>query len=194
MAAGTRVRQCADFCGQPVQRRQSGRASSRATRPGTPDRHTIFAIERRIQNTGTRGACRSCAMNLAWHIFRKDWRILWPLAVATMLLQVLVMMVIRHSTPFPMTDGTSAVAALLTFALVISMTLLIVLTVQQEAIPSIHQDWLTRPVARGDLLLAKLLALLLLVHGPIVTVNVLQGLAEGFPLGSVLHATLNSNF
>lgn len=133
-------------------------------------------------------------MNLAWHIFRKDWRILWPLAVATMLLQVLVMMVIRHSTPFPMTDGTSAVAALLTFALVISMTLLIVLTVQQEAIPSIHQDWLTRPVARGDLLLAKLLALLLLVHGPIVTVNVLQGLAEGFPLGSVLHATLNSNF
>jgi len=133
-------------------------------------------------------------MNLAWHIFRKDWRILWPLAAATMLLQVLVMMAIRHATPFPLTDGTSAIAALLTFALVISMTLLIVLTVQQEAIPSINQDWLTRPVARGDLLLGKLFALVLLVHGPIVAVSVLQGLAEGFPLLPVLHATLNSNF
>lgn len=131
---------------------------------------------------------------LAWHIFRKDWRLMWPLAVGVAVTQVLIMAVIRHSEPFPMPEAKSAVAALLTFGLAVGMTLLILLTVQQEAIPSIDQDWLTRPVKRGDLLGAKLLALLLLVHGPIVLVNVAQGLAEGFTRGSVLLASLDSNF
>src|SRR5882757_4236632 len=132
--------------------------------------------------------------NLGWHIFRKDWRLMWPLAVATALIQVLVMAVIHHSEPFPMPESKSVVAALLTFGLAISMTLLIVLTVQQEAVPSVNQDWLTRPVVRLDLLIGKLLTIVLLVHGPIVVVDVLEGLAEGFPLGPVLHATLDSNF
>lgn len=118
---------------------------------------------------------------------------MWPLAVATALIQVLVMAVIHHSDPFSLPQSKSVVAALLTFGLAISMTLLIVLTVQQEAIPSVNQDWLTRPVVRRDLLVGKLVTLVLLVHGPIVVVDVLEGLAEGFPLGSVLRATLNSN-
>jgi len=132
--------------------------------------------------------------NLAWHIFRKDWRLMWPLAVATAVLQVVVLVVSHHSDPFPMPESKSVVAALLTFALAVTMTLLIVLTVQQEAVSSVNQDWLSRPVARRDLLIGKLLTVVLLVHGPIVVVDILQGLAEGFPFGPVLHATLNSNF
>ena len=131
---------------------------------------------------------------LVWHIFRKDWRLLWPLAVATAATQALLMVLIRHSEPFPMRESLSAVAALVTLGLAIGMTLLIVLSIQHEAIPSINQDWLVRPVKRRDLLLGKLLSLVLLVHGPIVAVHVVQGLAEGFPPGSVLHATLVSNF
>ncbi|MBS0418462.1 MAG: hypothetical protein JSR66_12170 [Proteobacteria bacterium] len=131
---------------------------------------------------------------LAWHIFRKDWRLMWPLAVATALLQVVVMAVIHHSEPFPMSESKSVVAALLTLALAVTMTLLIVLTVQQEAIPSVNQDWLSRPVARRDLLIGKLLTVVLLVHGPIVLMDILQGLSEGFAPGPVLHATVVSNF
>lgn len=131
---------------------------------------------------------------LSWHIFRKDWRLMWPLAVATALLQVVITAVIRHSEPFPLPEAKSVIASLLTLGLAISMTLLILLTIQQEAIPSINQDWLTRPVKRRDLLLGKLFTLALLIHGPIVLVDILHGLAEGFTPGSVIHATLVSNF
>ena len=132
--------------------------------------------------------------SLSWHIFRKDWRLMWPLAVATALLQVMIMAVIRHSEPFPMPEAKSVIASLLTLGLAISMTLLILLTIQQDAIPSINQDWLTRPVKRRDLLLGKLFTIALLIHGPIVVANILQGLAEGFAPGPVIHATLVSNF
>ena len=73
--------------------------------------------------------------SLAWHIFRKDWRLMWPLAVATALIQVLVMAVIHHSDPFSLPQSKSVVAALLTFGLAISMTLLIVLTVSRKPSP-----------------------------------------------------------
>ena len=131
---------------------------------------------------------------MSWHIFRKDWRLMWPLAVATAVTQVLVALVIRHTEPFPMRNDLSALAALLTFGLAVGMTLLIVLTIQQEAIPSVNQDWLVRPVKSRDLLLGKLFTVVLLIHGPIIAVHLLQGVAEGFPFGSVLHATLVSNF
>jgi hypothetical protein len=132
--------------------------------------------------------------SLSWHIFRKDWRLMWPLAVATALLQLMIMAVIRHSEPFPMPEAKSIIASLLTLGLAISMTLLILLTIQQEAIPSTNQDWLTRPVKRSDLLLGKLFTIVLLVHGPIVVADILRGLTEGFAPGAVIHATLVSNF
>ncbi len=81
-----------------------------------------------------------------------------------------------------MRDGSSALAAFLTFGLVVGMTLLILLTIQQEAPPSFNQDWLVRPIKRRDLLLGKLLTVALLIHGPIIVVHVLQGMAEGFRL------------
>jgi hypothetical protein len=130
---------------------------------------------------------------MAWHIFRKDWRLLWPLATGVALLQVLIVAIIWHSEPFPLLTWQSNTADLLTFGLAVAMTLLIVLTIQQESIPSTSQDWLTRPVKRGDLLSGKLLTIALVVHGPILLVNILQGLGEGFALGPVLRATLDSN-
>ena len=45
---------------------------------------------------------------------------------------------------------------------------LIVLAIHQEAIPSITQDWLVRPIKRSDLLLAKVLPVVLVIHAPMV--------------------------
>jgi len=131
---------------------------------------------------------------MAWHIFRKDWRLMWPLAVGTAVLQAWILILTTHSTPLPLPEATSMFASIVTLVLAIAMTLLIVLSIQQESIPSISQDWLTRPVERGDLLLGKLLTIALLIHGPIFAVNILQGLMEGFSLGPVLLAALHSNF
>src|SRR5581483_11572195 len=84
--------------------------------------------------------------------------------------------------------------AVVTLCLMATMSLLIVLSVQQEALPGATQDWLIRPIRRGDLLSAKLLGIAVFVHGPIFTVELLEGVAEGFPLGSVLRATVLANF
>jgi hypothetical protein len=69
---------------------------------------------------------------------------------------------------------------------------LIVLAVQQDAIPGVNQDWLVRPIKRRDLLLAKALVVALLIHGPMVVVNLAQGLAEGFSFSQTLRAALLS--
>jgi len=53
----------------------------------------------------------SLPSGMCWHIFRKDWRLLWPLAVATAVIQLLVAVVLSHSQPFPMRDELSALAA-----------------------------------------------------------------------------------
>jgi hypothetical protein len=132
--------------------------------------------------------------NMFTHIFRKDLRLLWPLAIASAAGQLLLALVVFHSDPFSLSEELSAPAALLTLGLAVSMVLLIVLTVQQDAIPGVTQDWLVRPIKRRDLLCAKLLAVALLIHGPIIVVMLLPGLAEGFSPGPLLRATLLSNF
>jgi hypothetical protein len=126
-------------------------------------------------------------------IFRKDLRVLWPLAVASAVGQVLLAALLHHIDPFSVSDETSAVAALVTLALMISMVLLMVLAVQQDPLPGVTQDWLVRPIRRWDLLLAKLLTVVLFIQAPIAVVKLVEGLAEGFPLGPLLGAVFLSN-
>jgi hypothetical protein len=68
---------------------------------------------------------------------------------------------------------------------------LIVMVVQQDAIPGLTQDWLVRPIRRRDLLLSKVLFVALLVQGPIFLIEVGQCLAAGFPIGPSLAAPLS---
>jgi hypothetical protein len=127
-------------------------------------------------------------------IFRKDLRLLWPLAIASACGQVLLSLLRFHWQPYSLGEHNSAVAAVVTLGLVISMVLLIVLAVQQDAIPGVTQDWLVRPIRRRDLLLGKALTVVLLIHGPIFVAKLLQGLAEGLPFWQLLPAVLLSNF
>jgi hypothetical protein len=126
---------------------------------------------------------------MAWHIFRKDWKLLWPLALVGAASQALLGVLRYQSATYHELD---ALAALLTLVLVIAIVLLIVLAVQQDAIPTVNQDWLVRPIKRRDLLLAKVLVVALLIHGPMVASNLAQGLAEGFSFAQTLSATLLS--
>jgi hypothetical protein len=128
---------------------------------------------------------------MPWHIFKKDWKLLWPLALVGAASQALLTVLRYQSEP---SHGQEALSTVLTLCLVIAIVLLIVLTVQQDAIPGVNQDWLVRPIKRRDLLLAKLLAVALLIHGPMVASNLAQGLAEGFSFGSTLRETLLSTF
>ncbi len=127
-------------------------------------------------------------------ILRKDLLLLWPLAALSALLQGILGIVQHHSTPFDFGHGHMALVALVTLALVVSMVLVVVIAVQQDPVPGFNQDWVVRPIRRRDLLLAKLLAVALLIHGPIFVVQILQGLSEGFGFGQILPAALLSNF
>jgi hypothetical protein len=111
------------------------------------------------------------------HILRKDWKLLWPLVAALAMLQALAALArfnTGHFLNFP-----SVPLALLQL---LATATVIVLVVHQDPIPGVRQDWLVRPIPRRDLLLAKLLFVILLVHGPWWIADLVQGLANGFPL------------
>jgi hypothetical protein len=65
----------------------------------------------------------------------------------------------------------------------------IAVVVHQDAIPGVRQDWLTRPIRRRDLLLAKFLFVLLLVQGPVMVGDLAAALADGFSLSQSLEAS-----
>lgn len=132
-------------------------------------------------------------IGVAWTVLRKDFRLLGPLVAASAVLQGLLGVIQHHASPFDFGTARQAAAALVTLVLALSMVLVIAITVQQDPLPGANQDWVVRPIDRWDLLLAKLLAVALFIHGPIVTIQLLQGLSEGFGLERVLPAVLLSN-
>jgi hypothetical protein len=127
------------------------------------------------------------------HIMRKDWNLLWPLALACALLQAVLAFLEYRPESFVASGGSEVAAMVLSLSTGIALVLTILLVVLQDPIPGVDQDWLVRPVERRDLLVAKVVLVLLIVHGPIMAVHWLRGVAEGLAAGEMLRATLLSN-
>jgi hypothetical protein len=130
---------------------------------------------------------------MIWNIFRKDWAQLWPLAaiVATVHLANAALWFVLG--PFREPRGLVIVAQVFSFVALLGNLALITSLVHQEVLPGVSQDWLIRPIRRRDLLLAKLLFLLVVVHGPMLLADVLHGTAAGFALPDALAAALSRN-
>jgi len=111
------------------------------------------------------------------HILKKDWKLLWPLVTALGVLQALAALARFKSGHF--LNFPSVPLALLQL---LATATVVVLAVHQDPIPGVRQDWLVRPIPRRDLLLAKLLFVILLVHGPWWIADLAQGLVNGFAL------------
>ena len=112
---------------------------------------------------------------VVFHIIRKDWRLLWPLVVALAAFQLLLAgarFAAGHFVNLP-----TVPASLLQL---VAVGTVIVLVVLQDAVPGVHQDWLVRPIARRDLIFAKLLFVVVFVQGPWWLTDVAQGLVNGF--------------
>src|SRR5437762_13699997 len=113
------------------------------------------------------------------HILRKDVTLLWPLVAGFAILYSLValarFMAGRFLNGFP---GTP-----LSFLTLLAAAALMTIVVHQDPVPGVRQDWLVRPIRRRDVFLAKLLYAVVFVQGPWLLVDVVQGLANGFPLG-----------
>jgi hypothetical protein len=118
---------------------------------------------------------------MIWSVFRKDWALLWPLAVLVTLIQVALEWATYKFGFFGVSPFAREILRLLTPAWFIGVVALAVVVVHEDTIPGVDQDWLIRPLSRTDLLLAKLLFVAVTVCVPMVVVNVADELALGFP-------------
>jgi hypothetical protein len=117
---------------------------------------------------------------MIWAIFKKDWTLLWPLAVLVMLIQVAFEWASYQYGFFGASPLARELLPLLTPAWFVGVVALAIGIVHEDTIPGVDQDWLVRPLPRGDLLLAKLLFVLVSVCLPMLVINVVHELALGF--------------
>jgi hypothetical protein len=127
---------------------------------------------------------------LIWQIFKKDWRLLWPLVSLVAAIQVALEWAIFSGGLFGEDPAATALLKPLTLAWYIGIAALVAATVQQDPIPGVDQDWLIRPIKRGSLLLAKLVFLAVVISVPMFLVNLFDALATGFALFPSIAAAL----
>ncbi len=128
---------------------------------------------------------------MVWHIFKKDWKLLWVFVIAVASLHwisTFIMFKLGLFMEDAMLEMLGQVVPSLAF---FASMFLIAAIVHVEAIPGVRQDWLVRPIRRGNLLLEKLLFVVLMVEGPIFAANLFQGLANGFSLWSSLLSAMS---
>lgn len=128
---------------------------------------------------------------MIWHIFRKDWKLLWPLVPGVAAVQALNTALWLIWWNFGGSRMLAQMSELCSAAMFLAMGVLVAIVVQQDPVPGDRQDWLVRPIRRSDLIFAKLLFIVIAVHGPLLLVDIVLGLAMGFPFGTALWAGLS---
>lgn len=125
---------------------------------------------------------------MIWHIFKKDWKLMWPFVGAVAAVWWIQAFLSYHLGLFGENLALENLAAALLLAGAFGTMFLVVAIVHLDAVPGVRQDWLVRPIPRGKLLLEKLVFALALVIGPVFAANVLGALTSGFAPRSVLSA------
>lgn len=119
---------------------------------------------------------------MVWHIFKKDWKLLWIFVTAVALLHWIAAFILFKQGLFGEDSMLAMLAQSVPILAFFASMFLIAAIVHLDAIPGLRQDWLVRPIGRGTLLLEKFLFVVVTVAGPIFVANVFQGLLNGFSL------------
>jgi len=137
---------------------------------------------------------------MIWHIFKKDFRLLWPYAAMLTVLQFVygAMMLLNPVPNISVYEGTigganAAMQQVTMIAVLLGGAFLIAAIVHQDAIPGSRQDWLVRPISRMQLLLSKIVSVILLIHIPMLAVDLLYALANGFSFASSAGYAISRN-
>jgi len=88
---------------------------------------------------------------MAWHIFRKDLKLLWRMALGVALINLMHRAIQSGAGIFRNASVTPAVllSGILGTISLLATGVLIVMVVQQDPIPGLTQDWLVRPIRRS---------------------------------------------
>jgi hypothetical protein len=127
---------------------------------------------------------------MVWHIFKKDWKLMWRSAAAVVALQLAYAFIQLEGEFGKGNPVLDEFHTMLMFLWLIAGMIWVVMLVHQDALPGTKQDWLTRPIRRTDVLVAKVMFAALVVQGSMVAGDLLQGLGSGFPLGQSLRAAM----
>jgi len=127
---------------------------------------------------------------MIWRIVRKDWKLLWPLVAMVTVAQLGNAFLWQALGQFGEPKGLLLTAQVLSYLVFLGIAALIAAAVQQDVVPGVSQDWLIRPIPRGAMFRAKLLFVLLCVHGPMLLADVLHGFAAGFTARDAMSAAL----
>ena len=125
-----------------------------------------------------------------WRIFRKDCGQLWPLITIVTIAQFTNAVIWFALGPFREPRGLVTFAQLFALATSLGIVALVAMVVQEDVLPGVSQDWLIRPIRRSDLLRAKLLFVVVTVHGPMLLADIAHGIAAGFAVRESLAAAL----
>ena len=129
---------------------------------------------------------------MIWHIFRKDWKLLWTMVVGAALITAIARMLVMFANGifarFPLLRPVASLLETLSF---VAIGVVIVMVVQHDALAGLRQDWLVRPIRRRDLLLSKIVFVVLAVQGPIFVFEFVQCLGSGFSAGESFTATIS---
>ena len=106
-------------------------------------------------------------------ILRKDFLQLWPLVVITAALLLMRNLAANYIS------GTSGMATLLMLASSVACCTLLIAAVQQDALVSERHDWLTRPIPRISLFVAKTIFILATIMVPADLSSMLAALIDG---------------
>jgi hypothetical protein len=117
---------------------------------------------------------------MVWHIFKKDWKLLWIFVITIASLHWIAAFIRFKLGFFNEDELLEMLSYRVPYLAFYGSMFLIAAIVHLEAIPGTRQDWLTRPIPRGPLLLEKFLFVVIMVEGPIFAASVAQGLANGF--------------
>ncbi|HEY6454672.1 MAG TPA: hypothetical protein VIY90_05250 [Steroidobacteraceae bacterium] len=128
---------------------------------------------------------------MIWHFFRKDVRLLWPLALAVVVTQALCALRTAALGYFDQPPVLERLTSFLPLLVYLGIAIVAVTVVHQEPLSGAQEDWLVRPIRRRDLALSKVLFVLLMVNLPLMLVDLAQQLALHFSVSASITAALS---
>jgi len=120
-------------------------------------------------------------MQQAWHIFLKDTRYLYR-EIAALFALAVIFAWMSHSSAIARTGDTAEALEVL---YAVAIAYIIARLIHAESIPGENQFWITRPYRWTSLLTAKIIFLAGIIHLPVLIMQALLLLADGFSLGTI---------
>lgn len=128
---------------------------------------------------------------MSWHILRKDCRLLWPLILIVTAMHFAKTALYISLGHFGEPQTLRPLGLVFSCLALLGLVVLVVAAIHQDVLTDVRQDWLVRPIKRMDLLLAKILFVVLMVHGPLLIADWIEGLVSGISIYAAAYSALS---